>query len=192
MDERQDSIQCRQSFKMVSVRGLIDDVMERRSSLFPERDASPGFEAGVGRTNVFVSYSHMDKKWLERLQTHLKPLMRGGVIELWDDTRIKTGADWRLEIETALAEAKVAIMLISADFLASDFIASHELPPLLEAAKQEGCRIVPVIVSPCLFDATTELNRFQSVNAPSRPLTAMPEHEQDEVLVKVAKSFLEL
>jgi len=176
---------------MVSVRGLIDDVVDMRRFPALKRGETLGFEAGAERTEVFVSYSHTDKKWLERLQTHLKPLVRSGIIDLWDDTRIKTGGDWRKEIEMALDFAKGAILLISADFLASDFIVNSELPPLLVRAEQHGCRIVPVIVGHCLFDDMRELKRFQAVNPPSNPLEAMPKHEQEEVLVKVARSFLE-
>jgi internalin A len=191
MTERQETIQCRQSFKMVAVRGLIDDVVDLRRFPALKRGETLGFEAGAERTEVFVSYSHNDKKWLERLQTHLKPLVREGIIDLWDDTRIKTGADWRKEIEMALDSAKGAILLISADFLASDFIIDNELPPLLEAAERQGCRIVPVIVGPCLVKPLKPLSRFQAINSPKRPLTKMKKAEQEELLVKVAEIFLE-
>src|SRR5687768_8381927 len=79
----------------------------------------------VSRTRVFVSYSHKDGKWLERLQVHLKPLIREGAITLWEDSQIAAGEDWRAVIRAELSSARVAILLISADFLASDFIANE-------------------------------------------------------------------
>lgn len=139
------------------------------------------------RKGVFISYSHADAQWLERLQKHLKPLQRDGV-EVWDDTRLKAGEQWREEIRQALAAAKVAILLISADFLASDFIVTNELPPLLKAAEEDGATILPVIVSPCRFTRMDSLWRFQAVNDPARPLVQMRRAGRETVLDKVARA----
>src|SRR5512144_407460 len=102
-------------------------------------------------TKVFISYSHADEEWLERLKRHLKPLVREGYLDFWDDTHIHPGDDWQQEIRTALDKAQVAVLLISADFFASDFIDENELPPLLAAAQADGVRILPVILSESRF-----------------------------------------
>src|SRR4051794_27663793 len=122
------------------------------------------------RTKVFISYSHADNDWLERLKRHLKPLVREGCLECWDDTHIRPGDDWHQEIRNALDTAQVAVLLISADFFASNFINENELPPLLAAAQAKGVRILPVILSASQFDWNSSLARFQTVNPPNRPL----------------------
>jgi hypothetical protein len=137
---------------------------------------------------VFVSYSHHDKVWLERLQIHLKPLERRGLIDRWDDTKLISGSRWRKEIENAIATAKVAVLLISADYLASEFIAKDELRPLLDSAEKKGMVILPVIVSPCLF-TETPLAQFQAVNRPDEPLIGLDFSKQEEIFVSVAKAI---
>lgn len=140
------------------------------------------------RNHVFISYSHKDQEWLERLKTALSPLVRQGTIGLWDDSEILPGKKWRAEISEALAEAKVAILLVSPDFLASDFIASNELPQLLAAAEQTGLVIfwIPIRHS---FYTETPIQHYQAATSPSRPLASLSAAEVDEALVKIARKI---
>jgi hypothetical protein len=140
--------------------------------------------------DVFVSYSHEDRKWLEKLQVHLSPYVRTGAVSIWDDTRLKGGDLWREEIERVLAAAKVAVLLVSPYFLQSEFIASSELPPLLASAKKDGLTILWVPLSASSFDET-EIARFQAAAAidPRRPLDTMSEGEQNQAWVAVCKEI---
>jgi predicted Ser/Thr protein kinase len=143
-------------------------------------------EAKAPRTRAFIGYSHKDERFLERLQVHLAYYERLGSVDAWDATRIAPGAVWRRELEKAIEAAKVAVLLISADFLASKFIAEQELPRLLAAAREGGATILPVILSPCGFEVSN-LAQFQAVNRPSRPLTKMSKNEKEETWDKVAR-----
>jgi hypothetical protein len=141
------------------------------------------------RSKVFVSYSHCDESWLKRLRVHLKPLERDYALDIWDDSKIVAGSRWRDEIDLAIQSAKVAVLIISADFLASDFIFNNELPPLLDAARNDGAVIMPLIVSPSRFKSTKSISQFQAVNNPSRPLISLPKADQEEILVKMTEDI---
>jgi hypothetical protein len=198
-DDLPQSLMALVRFKAVRVRRdnfrqdadrLIEDIERYMSSLSshsrtvrrPSRGGSEQNQKepilSSARGVIFVSYSHSDEHWLERLQKHLKPLTQTGTIELWDDTQLQVGDEWREEIERAIKSCQVAVLLVSADFMASDFIYKDELPPLLRAAREKGVRIFPVIVSSSYYSSST-LGKFQAVNLPSKPLDMMTKGEQE-------------
>ena len=133
------------------------------------------------RKTIFISYSHEDKDHLKRLHVHLKPLQKHKLVEIWDDTKIRTGQKWQEQIQIALSRAAIAILIISADFLASDFIVDNELPPILKKAELEGTRVVPIILKPCRFSREKHLSQFQALNPPDKPLLSMSEIKQEEM-----------
>lgn len=139
------------------------------------------------KTKVFVSYSHRDKAILDRLRIHLKPLVRDNSVEVWEDKKLIPGTKWREEIRKAVESARIAILLVSADFLASDFIMNDELPPLLAAAHKENTIILSLIVGPCRFKQTESISQYQAMNDPLYPIIAMPEHEREKLYYDTAE-----
>jgi hypothetical protein len=81
--------------------------------------------------SIFISYSHADEEWKDRVVTQLRVLESERQFDVWEDRQIAVGEDWYPEIEKALNEANVAILLISAEFLTSRFIRGEEVPRLL-------------------------------------------------------------
>lgn len=149
-----------------------------------EREASQLLEPG--NNNIFICYSHTDYSFLQRLLVHLRPLQKAGLINVWEDTRLRAGDLWEQDITKALERAAAAILLVSADFMASEFIVENELPPLLAKAEAGGTRIIPLVVKPCRFTRDKHLARFQSVNDPRNPLISLPEAAREEIYDKVA------
>lgn len=136
---------------------------------------------------VFVSYSHKDAAWLEKLRKWLHPLEKRDLIQIWDDREIQAGDTWRDQISGSLAEARAALLLVTQDFLVSDFISNEELPLLLDAAKTKGVKILWVAVSASTVD-DSPLAEFQAVNSdPSMPLDMLDPAAQNLELQQIYK-----
>ena len=124
---------------------------------------------------------------MERLRVHLRPLQREGAIDYWDDGRIEYGGRWADDIEAALKKARIAILLVSGYFLASEFVVRNELPGLLAAAEERGTTILPVIIKPCRFLRDSRLSVFRAVNDPRTPLMSLSEVAQERIYDQVAE-----
>jgi hypothetical protein len=138
---------------------------------------------------LFISYSHEDEQWLLELKKWLKPLEQKDIVSVWDDQQIKAGADWRQEIEKALSSAKAAVLLISMDFLNSEFISNNELPELLNAAEDKGLNIFWIAVRPSTVD-DTEIAKYQAVHK-DPPLASIEEAEREEHFLRIYKKIKE-
>jgi len=137
------------------------------------------------RTNVFISYSHKDKAFLDDLRRHFKPIEKYCIF--WDDSKIIPGQKWKEEIFKAIKQSKIAILFLSADFFNSEFIENNELPPLLNSAEKEGATILSVILKPCFFEEYPDINKYQAINNPSLPISAMDETTRERTWVELVK-----
>jgi pimeloyl-ACP methyl ester carboxylesterase len=149
------------------------------------------FTPAARRVNqIFVTYSHRDIEWLDRLKVMLAPYlhMAETELDLWDDTRLSAGEQWDIEIQRALSKAGVAVALVSADFLASAYITKHELPPLVKAAREGGTRLLWMYVSEAGWEETP-LKSFQATHDTTLPLDARPRPEQNAILKSVAQQI---
>jgi TIR domain len=142
----------------------------------------------VPRDQVFISYSHKDKRWHDNLVMHLKPFLRSGSIVSWSDQQIAQGSEWFKEIQSALANSKVAVLLVSPYFLASDFIHEHELGPLLKEAKQGGVKTLWVPVRDCAYKKTA-LKDYHAVLDPGTPLAKMMGADRDSAWVTICEKI---
>lgn len=144
----------------------------------------------MSKGNIFVSYSHKDERFKAELATHLRLLERQGLVSVWHEDRIAPGMDWSEEIRKAISEADVAILLISADYLASDYVVEHELPALFQRAREGRMVIAPIMVRAAPWTAIPELAQFQFLNEPSKPLASAK--DRDEAFAAVARRLYDL
>lgn len=180
---------CKHEIKPIKLLFYIKQEMETLPLVAHQKQ--PYVNTG-NRTKVFISYSHADKDFLNDIKRHFKPFKEQ--IDFWDDSNITPGSKWKDEIEKAIQQTKVAILLVSTDFLGSDFITTSEIPPLLKIAEEEGGAVLTVILKPCLFEEFGNLNQYQALNAPSNPVSKMDENEREELyvnLVRQTKKILE-
>jgi WD40 repeat protein len=138
---------------------------------------------------VFICHADQDAGWMNKLKTHLRPRTRPGDLAVWSRSDVDAGYDAQQETRRFIDEASVAVLLLSATFLATDSIASEELPRLQRAAEERGLALIPIVVSACDLEAVPSLARLRPVN-PDQPLSALSESEGAAVLVEATKQIL--
>jgi len=161
-----------------------------------EGAAEPGFEDPKSSLNsdfgqVFISYSREDRKWFRMLQDHLKPLERTNRIVSWNEQQIRPGTLWREEIRRAIELSSVAVLLVSAPFIASDYITKDELPRLLDAAAKNGLVILCVAVGTCRYDLTP-IGGYRFLNETKAPLSRKTDQDtRNRELVEICRRIEE-
>ena len=127
------------------------------------------------RRQVFVSYSHQQQEWKDRIVASLDPLQRIGQIEEWHDGKLVPGQPWDDKIRTALRRSDIVLLLVSSAFLSSKYIFNKEIPPALERAKAGKTFLIPVILEACDWESQP-FAKYQAF-----PLTGMPLFERPDI-----------
>lgn len=128
---------------------------------------------------VFISYSHQDEKIKDELLKHLAPLKRNGLISEWHDRLLQPGANWKNEISKNLVESDIVILLISIDFINSDYCYESEMEQAILRNNEGLCRVVPVLARPCLWNETP-FSKIQALPKDAKPISIWD--SQDEAL----------
>lgn len=138
---------------------------------------------------VFVCSSAADAEWLTRLKQQCAPLVQASRVRLWEDTQIAPGVNRRAAIEAVVENARAAVLLVSAAFLADPLIQQEQLPRLLLRAQRDKLPLLPVLLSPCLVEQSP-LVGMSFVGAAAPPLNLRPQPEQEAALGHVARALL--
>ncbi|MGK3967784.1 toll/interleukin-1 receptor domain-containing protein [Sorangium sp. So ce118] len=135
---------------------------------------------------VFFSYSRKDEALRDELEVHLAALRREGLITQWHDRQIDAGADWRESISEHLDRASIVLLLVSPDFIASDYCYDVEVTRALNRLARKEALVLPVIVRPCDWDAAP-FARFQALPRDATPITRWA--DRDEAWLDVARGL---
>ena len=113
---------------------------------------------------IFISYAHEDVALRERLRVHLSQLERDGLVKAWDDREIPAGSRWADEIDERLESADVILLLVSADYIGSEFCYGKEMARAMERhnSTDDHAMVIPVILRKCDWK-TAPFGRFQAL-----------------------------
>jgi TIR domain/HEAT repeats len=136
--------------------------------------------------NVFYSYAHEDEPMRERLATHLAPLVQKKRMVEWCDRQILPGGDWDKEISDKLDSAHLILLLVSPDFLASDYCFGVEIERSLARLKAGSAHVVPVLLRSCLWQES-RFSELQMIPRDGKPVSSWA--SADDALVEVAQEI---
>ena len=134
--------------------------------------------------SLFYSYAHEDEPLRDELQGHLGILQRRGVIDAWHDRDIPPASDWAQEIDRHLQSADIVLLLVSADFIASDYIWGRELKFALERQASGDAQVIPILIRAVDIE-DAPFSHLQGLPTDLRPVTSWP--NRDEAWTDVAK-----
>ena len=140
---------------------------------------------------IFIPYAREDQDLREKLEKQLAILCRQGLIETWHDRRIGAGSEWAGAIDRELEAADIILLLVSADFLASDYIYDIELKRAMERHEAGTATVIPVILRPCLWQHG-EFAKLQALPRDGEPVTSDKWPNQDVALNNVAEGIARL
>lgn len=165
------------------------ELLKGVEALAPKKAKTPkGAKSEPTPITAFVSYSHADAKLKGELLKHLAPLERLKLVDHWDDGEIKPGDHWEKAIAEKLASAQLVLLLISSDFIASEYCYDKELAVALKRDKAKTSRVLPIILRPCLWQELA-FGKLQATPDDGKPITSWS--SPDEAMMEVAKAVRE-
>jgi TIR domain len=125
---------------------------------------------------VFISYAHEDRAFREELEKHLANLRRQNVIASWYDGNISPGTEWKPQIIDHLNRAQIILLLVSADFMNSDFCYSIEMTQAIARHDADQARVIPIILRPTDWKGAP-FAKLKLLPTDGKPITRWPTHD---------------
>lgn len=126
---------------------------------------------------IFYSYSHKDEEFRDELETHLSMMKRNGEITGWHDRRIIPGEEWEGEIDEHLESAGIILLLISPDFLASDYCWRVEVKRAMERHREGTARVIPIILRKCDW-SSSPFGKLQALPKDGKPIKTWSDRDE--------------
>jgi hypothetical protein len=152
--------------------------------------------------NVYISYHHKDKNWVQSLMTHLKPFIRQGVLEIESEQLLESGDNWHGKMfkrhEKTLdfmEDIHIAIILVSPDYLSSDSLMTQETPEILKYSDRDKLKVIPVLVRPSVWSRVEYPNNLRNLQVypeNGQPLSLLSEPEIEREMVNLTFHICDL
>ncbi len=146
---------------------------------------------GAKKSLIFISYSHKDEVWKDRLRPHIDMFRFDSELVVWDDRQIKPTAEWYDEIKAVMERATIAICLISPDYLSSDFCRKHEIPYLLERHAKGEMVLLFILIRPCAWNKLPWLAAHQMLPRDNRAISSHFADDWDTPFAETAGCILD-
>src|SRR5437870_13242283 len=137
---------------------------------------------------IFFCYAHEDEQLLNKLKNHLFPLKRTGLIDIWHDRDISAGTDWEQQIKSHLNQAQIILLMVSPDFMVSDYCYGIEMQRALERHERGEAQVIPVILRP-IYWQDAPFGKLQALPTDADPITSSRWYNLDEAFFSVAKEL---
>lgn len=142
---------------------------------------------------VFYSYSHTDEGFRKELEKHLSLMRRNGMIAGWYDRDISAGTDWKDSIDKHLESAQIVLLLVSADFLASDYCYEIEMQRAMQRHAEGKARVIPIILRNCDW-SSAPFSKLQALPRDAKPIKSWndPDDAYKDVVTGIRKAIAEI
>src|SRR6266699_3952853 len=136
---------------------------------------------------IFFCYAHEDEPLLNKLKAHLRPLQRQGLVDVWYDRDISAGTDWEQQIKEQLNTAQIILLLVSPDFMDSDYCYSIEMQRAIERYERGEAHVIPIILRPVYWQDV--LGKLQALPTDAIPVMSSGWQYQDEAFFNVTEGI---
>jgi len=141
----------------------------------------------VTKPKLFISYSHKDEEFKDKLEEHLSGLLTSNRIDTWNDRKILPGERWDESIKRALHDSDIILLLVSSTFMSSGYIKDVEIVKAIEKHRAGEALIIPIVIRPCDFSSLRTITKFQALPKNAKPVTKWEDY--DEAFLDVVKGL---